>query len=324
METKRRQIWVLTDGRAGNEAQALGLAEALGRRLADDIAVRQIAPKLWAAWLPARLWHLMGTREGGWPFTGYTSGVAPPWPDLVIGAGRRIAPLVAALGKLHGVKTVQILDPQMPLAAFDLVVVPEHDRVAAANVIATIGAVGRVTPERIAAEVSAWHPRLAHLPARRVACLIGGPGKSGFWRGGDIDRLVAQLAALSRSGLGLMITPSHRTDPMVIARLKAECDPATTFLWDEVGDNPYPGILGLAEAVLVTADSVNMVSEATATGLPVHVFRVAGQSAKIAAFHSAMARRGITRDFTGAIENWTYPPLAEADRVAAEIVKRLG
>jgi mitochondrial fission protein ELM1 len=265
----------------------------------------------------------MGTREGGWPSTGYAGRLAPPWPDLVIGAGRRIAPLVAALGKLHGMKTVQILDPQMPLVAFDLVVVPEHDRVAAPNVITTIGAVGRVTPERIAAEVSAWRPRLAHLPVRRVACLIGGPGKSAFWREEDVDRLVAELAALSRSGIGLMITPSHRTDPVVIAGFKADCDPATTFIWDGVGDNPHPGILGLAEAVLVTEDSVNMVSEAATTGLPVHVFRAAGRSAKIAAFHSAMTRRGITRDFTGAIEAWSYTRLAEADRVAVEIEKRL-
>ena len=323
METKRLQIWVITDGRAGNEAQALGLAEALARRRVTDITVQQLAPKPWAARLPAQFWHLLGTREGGWPATGYATKLMPPWPDLIIGAGRRIAPLVAAMGKLHGVKTVQVLDPRMPHVAFGLVVVPEHDQIAAPNVIATIGAVGRISPEWIAAEASLWRSRLAHLPARRVACLIGGPGKSAFWRDEDVDRLVAQVVALSRSGIGLMITPSRRTDPVVIASLKADCDPATTFLWDRTGDNPHPGILGLAEAVLVTADSVNMISEAATAGLPVHVFRIAGQSPKIAAFHCELTRRGITRDFTEVIENWSYTPLVEADRVAAEIEKRL-
>jgi hypothetical protein len=323
METKRLRLWVVTDGRAGNEAQALGLAEALARRRAADIAVKRIAPKAWAARLPARLWHLAGAREGGWPFTGYAGSVAPPWPDLAIGAGRRIAPLVAALGKLHGVGTVQILDPQMPLTAFGLVVVPGQDRVTGLNVIATLGAVGRVTPERIAAESSRWRPRLAGLPERRVACLLGGSGKSALWREEDVDRLVAQIAALSRSGFGLMITPSRRTDPVLVSRLRAGCDPGATFLWDGEGDNPYPGILGLAEAVLVTGDSVNMVSEAAATGLPVHVFRLAGGSARIAAFHGEMTRRGITREFTGMIETWTYTPLAEADRIAGEVEMRL-
>jgi mitochondrial fission protein ELM1 len=323
METKHRRLWVLSDGRAGNEEQALGLAEALGRRLAANITVRQIAPKPWAARLPAQLWHLLGARDGGWPFTGYESKLAAPWPNLAIGAGRRIAPLVAALGKIHGIRTVQILDPQMPLAVFDLVVAPKHDQITGPNVITAIGAVGRVTPQRIAAEASQWRPRLAHLPARRVACLIGGSSKSAVWRADDAGRLVAQLAELSRSGFGLIITPSRRTDPAIVAGLKTECNPARTFLWDGVGDNPHPGILGLAEAVLVTGDSVNMVSEAATTGLPVHVFQVAGRSAKIVAFHGDMTRRGISRDFTGTIESWNYIPLAEADRVAGEIEKLL-
>jgi mitochondrial fission protein ELM1 len=323
METKRLEIWAVTDGNAGNESQALGLAEALARRRGVNISVKRMSPKGWAALLPAQLWHLLGARAGGWPFIGYAGKLSPPWPDLIIGAGRRIAPLVAALGKLHGVKAVQILNPQMPLAAFGLVVVPEHDRIAGPNVVATIGTVGRISPELVANEAALWRPRLAHVPERRVACLIGGSSKSAFWREADADRLVAQIAALSRSGVGLMITPSRRTDPVVVAGLKADCDPTTTFLWDGAGDNPYPGILGLANAVLVTEDSVNMVSEAAATGLPVHVFRVAGRAAQFAAFRDEMTRRGITRDFTGKIENWSYTPLAEADRVAAEIENRL-
>ena len=146
MEPEALRLWVLTDGRPGNEAQALGLAEAIARRRPASIALRRVAPKAWTARLPAQLWHALGVHEGGWPFTAYNARVRrikPPWPDLAIGAGRRIAPLVAALRKLHGVKTVQILDPCMPLADFDLVVAPEHDRVhgrmTGQNLIATLG-----------------------------------------------------------------------------------------------------------------------------------------------------------------------------------------
>ena len=154
METGALKIWTLTDGRPGNEAQALGLAEAIARRRPARIIVRRVAPKAWTARLPAQLWHGLGVREGGWPFTAYgprVRRIKPPWPDLVIGAGRRIAPLVAALGRLYRVRTVQILDPRMPLADFALVAVPEHDRVTGANVVATVGAIGRTTPEIVAA-----------------------------------------------------------------------------------------------------------------------------------------------------------------------------
>jgi len=317
------RIWVMTDGRAGNLAQALGLAEALARLRPAAITVRRIEPKPWAACLPARLWHLAGARQGGWPFSGYLQAVSPPWPELAIGAGRRVAPLLAALRTLFGVKAVQILDPRLPAAAFDLLVVPEHDRPAAPNAVTMLGAVGRVTPARIAADTARWCPRLAHLPKPRVACLIGGPTKSAAWRDGDSSRLVNQLAALSRSGRGLMITPSRRSDPAVIAGIKAACAPAPVFVWDGIGDNPYPGILGLATAVVVTSDSVNMVSEAASSGLPLHVFRIWRESAKLRAFHRTLAERGIARDFNGKIEAWSYAALAETDRVAGEIAQRI-
>lgn len=319
-------IWTVTDGRAGNEVQALGLAEALARRRPADVTAKRVAPKPWAAPLPARLWHALGARPGGWPFSGYGEGIAaiaPPWPDLVIGAGRRVAPLVAALKRLHGVPAMQILAPQMPLAAFDLVVAPAHDRLTAPRVIETLGALNRISPAGLAAAAEHWRVRLAHLPAPRVAVLLGGPSRSAFWRHEDIDRFVEQVAALSRSGMGLMITASPRSDPVVVAGLRADCDPAATFLWEGAGENPYPAILGLADAALVTEDSVTMASEVATAGLPLHVFRVAGASARLRAFHAGLAARGIARDFDGAIGFWTYSPLAEADRVAAEVEHRL-
>ena len=247
----------------------------------------------------------------------------PPWPDLAIGAGRRVAPLVAALRAAHGVPAVQLLDPRMPPGAFDLVVAPGHDRLAGPNLIPTLGAVNRLTPASIAAAAEAWRPRLAHLPHPRVAVLLGGPSRSAFWSEDDLDRFVAEIAALSRAGTGIMLTPSARSDPAVMAALRADCDPAATFLWDGTGENPYPAILGLAEAAIVTEDSVSMACEAATAGLPLQVFRIAGVSDRLRAFHRQLAAQGIARDFSGPLEHWTYPPLAEADRAAAEIERRL-
>jgi len=325
METGALRLWVLTDGRAGNEAQALGLAEALGRRRPVRISIRRVAPKAWTARLPAQLWHALGAHEGGWPFTAYNARVrriVPPWPDLVIGAGRRIAPLVAALKKLHGVKTVQILDPRMPLADFDLVAIPEHDRMIGRNVITTAGAIGRMTPEIAAAAANPWRERLAALPHPRLAVLLGGPSVSARFGGGAAGRLADALQALAGQGHGLMVTPSQRTPQGLVGRLR-DLLGNRAFVWDATGDNPYPGILGLADAVLVTEDSVNMASEATSTGKPVHVFPLARVAAKIHRFHAALEARGAIRRFEGVIGDWTYEPLAEADRVAAEVARRL-
>jgi hypothetical protein len=322
----RIRIWAIHDGRAGHAAQVLGLAEALGRRRPAEVTPLRVEPKPWAARLPARLWHLGGARPGGWPFTGYgggMAGIAPPWPDLAIGAGRRVAPLVAALRRLHGVRAVQLLDPGMPAAAFDLLVAPAHDGLAGPNVVTTLGAVNRLTPEGLAEAADGWRARLAHLPRPRVAVLLGGPSRSAFWSEQDVDRFAAEITLLTRRGAGVMLTPSARSDPMVLAALSADCDRAASFLWDGAGANPYPAILGLAEAAIVTEDSVSMASEAATAGLPLHVFRLAGTSARLRAFHAALAARGIARDFTGELGRWSYAPLAEADRVAGEITRRL-
>jgi hypothetical protein len=95
------------------------------------------------------------------------------------------------------------------------------------------------------------------------------------------------------------------------------------FIWDGAGENPYFGLLGLADAVLVTADSVSMVSEAAASGKPVHVVDLDGGSAKFARFHAGMRAAGITRPFAGAIEAWRCSPPDDTARAGAEIRRRL-
>jgi mitochondrial fission protein ELM1 len=81
-------------------------------------------------------------------------------------------------------------------------------------------------------------------------------------------------------------------------------------------------LLGLAEAVVVTEDSVNMLSEAATSGLPLHIFRLSRTSPKIAAFCADLIARGAARPFEGRIQQWRYTPLGEADRIAAEVVAR--
>ena len=320
MSEKSVNIWVLTDGRAGNEAQALGLAEACARIASAEITVKRISLKPWAALVPPGLVSRLGTRENGWPFSGIAEGredLKWPWPDLVISAGRRSAPTAAAIRELHGGSAVHLLSPQMPVTVFDAIVVPEHDALTGGNVLRTVGAMSRLTPDRIATECGPWRDRLDHLPERRVAVLIGGPSKSARFTPGDEKTLLLALESLT-STHGLMITPSRRTRPeferQLIERLSDRA-----FVWDGQGVNPYPGILGLADAVLVTEDSINMASEAATSGLPVHIFPVASVASKFRRFHESLETRGASRRFTGQIETWTYEPLREADRIAGDL-----
>ena len=320
-------LWVLSDGRAGNEAQALGLAEALARRRPAAVVVKRVRLSRWAELLPAGLsWRLARAGLADWPISGLSEGaesLAPPWPSAVIGAGRRVAPFVAALRRSHDIAAVQILNPQVPARAFDAVVVPQHDEpsraLTGANVIRSVGAPNRLTASIVAQGAACWAERLGHLRRPRLAVLIGGPSRSARFTDTEAAELTVALKTLAR-GHGLMVTGSRRTPEGLMARLGAALPDA--FVWDGAGENPYLGVLGHADAVLVTEDSVNMASEAGTTGLPVHVFPVGGVAPKIARFHESLAARGVSRRFTGAIARWNYEPLAEADRVAGDLMRR--
>lgn len=309
--------WVVTDGKAGMEIQCLGLAEAMG---CVPVIKRISVTKPWR-WMPAALVRKPFETLG--PKGDFLS---PPWPDLWIASGRQAVPVTRDIRALSGGRTftVQVQNPAIDPAAFDLIVTPEHDRLRADNVLTTRGALGRVTAERLAAAAEHFEPLYAQLPARRVAVLIGGNNKVFRMTAKLMTQLTEQLARLAREqGVGLMVTPSRRTGARNEAILRRGLEGLPAQIWDGNGENPYFGMLGLADAIICTGDSVNMVSESASTGKPVHIVHLEGGSAKFRRFHKAMEEAGITRPFTGALEEWSYTPLDETHRIAGEIRRRL-
>lgn len=309
--------WVVTDGKPGMENQCLGLAEALGltpvvKRVSLRSPWRQLSPYL-------RLGNRFAAGPNGDP-------IRPPWPDLLIGTGRQsIAPSLAVRKLSHGrTFTVQIQDPQIGPRHFNTVVVPRHDRLRGANVLVTRGALHRVTPKILADAGERHAARLAHLPHPRIAVLIG--GNNGVYAltptiTGDVAE---KLAALSRAhGAGLMVTPSRRTGEDNEAILRARLSGLPAEVWDGTGENPYFAYLSLADAIVVTCDSVSMTSEACSTGKPVYVIDLEGGSPKFRAFHDGLVKDGITRPFTGDLDHWTYPTFNDTEEVANEVRHRL-
>lgn len=312
------RCWVLSDGKAGTEVQSIGLAEAMGL----EPEVRRLKLRAPWRWLPPPLWPapLKAIDPNG-------AVLAAPWPRILIAGGRLTAAPAAAIRRASGGAcfAVQIQDSKLDPRCFDLVVTPEHDRLRGPNVLTTRGALHRVTPTRLAAAAAAVAPRLGDLPRPRVAVLIGGTSRAYAMSHALCRRLAEDLGKLAGGrGASLLVAVSRRTDPENEAILRAALRDVAGDFWDGTGDNPYLGYLGLADAFVVTEDSVTMISEAAATGKPVHVVPLAGGSAKFARFHEAMRSAGITRPFTGRIECWNYPPLGETERIASEIRKRLG
>lgn len=184
----------------------------------------------------------------------------------------------------------------------------------------TRGGLHRLSPALLATEAEKFRPLFAHLPRPWVAVLIGGTNGVYQLSPREMVPLVKQITNMAQEmGCGLLVTPSRRTGPDNLAILQAALHDIPHFLWDGTGDNPYYAMLALADAILVTCDSVNMVSEAATTGKPVHVLYLPGGSDKFARFHQALQDDGITRPFNGRLEQWTYTPLNDMELVAARV-----
>lgn len=304
--------WILTEGLAGLQAQALGLAEAAGLRT-DLRVLKPAAP--WK-WIPARLWPR--------PLSAVAESILPPIPNLIIGCGGKAAAVLAAL-RTPSRQVVQIQNPRMPINRFDLIVANRHDELTGPNVIVTRTALHRVTKQRLADEATRWRDRLADLPRPLVAVLLG--GSNGRYRldAAEGAKLAADLAAmLKKDKVGLMVTPSRRTDPAVTALIAQAVTSLGGRVWDFTGENPYFGMLALADAIVVTQDSVSMISEAAATHAPVLVAPLPGKSRRQGLFLQMMIDEGRVRLFDGRFAEYPVTPMNDTPEAAALMRQRLG
>lgn len=288
-------------------SQAEGVAEALDRPF-ESVVVRPRAP--WS-WLPAH------RQPPGLLRYGLKGRLPQPWPDVLISCGRRSAPVSVAVRRAAGGRTftVHVQNPLTPVRCFDLVVPMAHDGLAGPNVVATHAALHGITPEKLAAAGAEWRERLGGLS---VAVMLGGRSRSHRFTRQTLDKLASGLAALEED---IAVTPSRRTQPDVVDALKARLPRA--WFWDGTGGNPYLGMLALARHVVVTEDSVSMVSEAISTGKPVYVAQMAGRSRRLARFHDSLLSQGVVRVFDGRLGEWRYEPVNETPRIAAEVRRRL-
>ncbi len=271
---------ILSEPLAGLQAQAIGLAEAA--RLPHEL--RALTPRPPWKWVAAKLWPK--------PLAAVADSLRAPLPGLIIACGGMGAAVAAALRR--GNRTVvQVQHPRLDPRRFDLIVVNRHDELTGPNVVVTRTALHRATPERLAAAATAWRDRFAHLPRPLVAVLLG--GSNGRFR---LDAAVAaQLAGtlagmLQRDRVGLAVTPSRRTDQAAVRVLRETLEPLGAYIWDGTGENPYFGMLGLADAIVVTQDSVSMISEAAATAAPVLIAPLPGRSRRQVMFLEALQGRG--------------------------------
>lgn len=324
------RIWILSDDKAGTVNQARGLVERLSLHVPVPPHVTEILAKarLPFRWLPARLWGMLGPQIA---VRGLTAALTPPWPDLLIAAGRSAVGPAAAVRRLSRGRTcvVALQNPRLPLADFDLVIAPIHDGLHAPNLLALDGAPHRVSAARLLdgardcpPDLAAFYTEATATCAPIAAVLLGGNSARYRFDAETTTRLAGQLAGLARAGVRLAVTPSRRTPEEAILALRIALAPYRHYWWDGTPPNPYLALLALSDHLLVTADSVSMLSEAASTGKPVHRIDLPGDPGKFARFHARLEGLGLVRPFDGSLPGFAPPRFDETER-AAETVAAL-
>ena len=264
MSESKPRIWVLLGWRRGDNNQLLALAEALGMPFETRTLSYRRTWALLLSLLPKRP-HLLTSRA--------RHAFEPPWPDLVIGIGRRSVAVSRWIRKRSGRRTkiVRVGNPRADNKLFDLVITTaQYPVLPDDNVLLLPIAMDRhkTAPNQTEEEAS----RLLSLPRPHLLVAIGGPTR--YWRLAEHELLqsVKRLSDRARTlGGTLIIVGSPRTPATALDAIR-NSGLACHLLTD--GSIRYPVLLADADENFVTADSVSMISEAVLTGNPVGLIPV--------------------------------------------------
>ncbi len=310
-----QNLWVLTDGKIGDVAQCIGVADALGL----PYEIRIVTPrKLFTYAMP---WGPIDPKDA--PHKP-ESPLAPPYPAVAIASGRRAVPYLRALKRLSKGKTFTVFlkDPKINSKFADFIWAPEHDSISGKNVLTTLTAPHRFSAQKLREARENPLDEVIALPKPKAAVLIGGNSRHHTFTPENINTLVTALKRLSHSH-SLMITCSRRT-PRELSRELYDLGGAHgNLFWNGNGDNPIIQYLANAEIIVVTTDSTNMVGEAAATGKPIYGFRPTGAHKKFDRFLSQMEDLGVLHPFPGDILALTYEPIDATPDIADAISKAI-
>ncbi|MAG32498.1 MAG: hypothetical protein CL908_16570 [Deltaproteobacteria bacterium] len=284
-------VWLLVGEKRGDNAQIVNLAKAVGW----DFCEKKIFVK--PEWVEGKpkvspsLDHLDLSRSDE---------LAAPWPDLVITAGRRLSSVGLWIKQASRGRTrlVMIGRPRRLLDSVDLIVVAAHYMLPPApNVVRHDLPLMHVDPQVLETAGRQWRTRLADLPRPLTALMVGGPtGGLRFGLETARDLLEKTLATVQASGGSLYVTTSRRTPRAVVAMLREACpDWARFYEFDPdapPGENPYHGLLALADHFVVTTDSASMMVEVVRVGRSLSIYPLA---ADVSAVERVLEGLGLLR-----------------------------
>lgn len=256
-----------------------------------------------------------------------------PWPDILIASGRSTAPVAAAIHKKSRRAgnqkpfVIVIQDPRLKTAHFDAVIAPRHADVIGDNVITTHGSLHPLTHAKLEAAKNLF-PELAQLKGPRLTVLIGGENPYYSYKERAMRDLIQHLERAHHEGYSLMISCSRRTPPLLRTKLEEAFSkkPQVVFYGGHGAKNPYLAFLAYADKVLVTGDSVSMITEACFTGKNVFIYKLPSKqlrTPRLERFHHLLFNAKKAAPFEGDLSPFENEPLDDLTYVKEALIQKL-
>ena len=314
-----KSCWIVTDGTTGMLKQSIAVAKSLN----IEPAILQAHPtpilRLFPTLAKIPTWRLTMGRSPSW--------IRGPYPDYIISCGRRMAGLSIGLRRISKgrSKTIHIQDPGISPDYFDVLVVPSHDKIAASeqnfsNLVISTGSLSWLVKKQIMSGKSDMNERFGPLDSHQIVVMLGGNNKRYRLSTSIVEKLAHDIFDYAQhKNARLIIIPSRRTPKKARMLFEALGKDKKHIFWDGAHGNPYPEILSIADEIIVTSDSVNMVTEACLLGKPVFVAHWGEEHGRLAKFHTIMNNSGFTRPLLQAGEAFKPKILNQMPQIAQKI-----
>ena len=315
---KNINAWLLTEGAHGMISQVEGLAKALN---VNFIHKKIVYNSFWSLIPPS----ISPTSRNTFNFSNIIEdNSANKNPTLLISCGRKsVIPSIVLKNYLHTknnmeVYNIHIQDPKVQINNFNFIVVPEHDRLEGENVIKSKGAIHYITDEEIQGA------KALAISKNVLTVILGGPNKYYSFSLEELKRLFHKIELLFLNRVEeIKIISSRRTPESIVS-----------FLRDRYKDNPkvivdsslsrknYIEALAQAKKIIVTSDSISMLSEAATTGVPIYLAKLKSykNDHRFNSFLELFKKLNIIKDLETNEDSWTYDKLYETKRIA-ELLK---
>ena len=298
------RIVILDDGRTGHLRQSQALAQSLrevlkkkGKSVEENIILLQwrspLAVSLFSFYAYLAQYLSFLKREDclkSFLTDSSFSEAMKNKADFVVSCGSQAAGVNFILSQNHLAKAISILTPGLlSQECFDVVVFPEHDKpkiTRRARLITPKASPNLINAEYIKEQSEGLVKYFSHLKGNvrtKFGVLIGGNTNGVKFNEAQIRELIDQIkqAALHYNA-DILLTTSRRTpeliEQIIVKELKSfeRCSLCIIANQRNIPE-AVGGILGLSDLVIVSGESISMVSEALSSGKRTIVFSPHGQ-----------------------------------------------